>query len=721
MNKSIFAFFSLVLCTIEITAASFCVGNIKAPVSTFEKTDDKVVMVIVDYLDIKDINKMEFMSRLADESHMALMNNRQPGKAGAEKSKLIIGSGKKIELNENMASGGSEESFLNLYRIVSGREPVKGSLVYTDIYKLKQRNNNNEYFNYIGYLGEVINNNNGSACVLGNADNAVKNRSSLLVAMDSNGMVDTGEIDNILIEDELFPYGRRTDYNRLAELYKQFLPASSFIVIDTGDMERLEAFRASMSEVACESYKNTVLKNIDSFMENIVSSGGFKTLIFISTYPSKSDMEKNNRLTPVMVYEAGEGGLLYSANTRREGIVLNTDIADFIIQKLGYAGSSEIKEIEKENALYYLEENNEEIARVSRIRTPVLTTYAIMLIAALLILFTIAVFFRKKQRGSISSLGRTIAYIILAFPVVFLYMPSSFTGDNPVRYFFYSAAAAAVIAMVLQILLKDRVKIAFSICMLLLTGLSLDILAGSPFIKQSVLGYDPEIGARFYGIGNEYAGMFIGCSLAVAGSIQELKGNKLNRISAALFYAACTLLLGLTFLGANFGGALAGAAGYILAYFMVYGIKFNIRNTFIGVIILATTAAVLVTADFLGISSQSHMGRLVEDAGSNGLKVITSTIQRKITMNLRLIKYTIWTKVLLSIIAMITFMFYRPAKMLQKLFDSNKYMKCSWMGIAASGITGFAVNDSGIVVAATAMIYVAFTMLIMCMGERNEN
>jgi len=115
------------------------------------------------------------------------------------------------------------------------------------------------------------------------------------------------------------------------------------------------------------------------------------------------------------------------------------------------------------------------------------------------------------------------------------------------------------------------------------------------------------------------------------------------------------------------------------------------------------------------------MGRLVKETEANGLGVIISTIQRKISMNLRLIRYTIWTKVLLSIIAIITVMFFRPAKLLQKLFDRYKYLRYSWISIAASAITGFAVNDSGIVVAATAMTYTAFTMLIMCIDERNES
>jgi len=695
LSKSIYAFFTAVVLIIAIASTAFPSAGTDAAFEALEAAEGKVVIVVADYLNIEDINNMEYLGSLAGQSHIALMSNRQPGKAGAVKSKLIIGSGKRLELNDDTVPGDS-----------------------IDIYKLRQRNNESEYLNYIGYLGDMINKNNGVACFLGNADTTEKNRSSMMVAMDSSGAVDLEKTENILIEDELFPSGRRTDYNRLAELYKQYLPASSFIVIETGDMERLEAFRASIDY---EAYKHAVLRNIDSFTEELVSHGGFKTLVFISTYPSKSDAEANNRLTPLVVYEAGEGGLLYSSNTRRTGVVLNTDLADYILSKLGYINSSAITEIKKDKVGYFLEDMNAKIVRTSVLRTPVLTSYAVMVMAALGILFSVAVFFKKKYRNISSSFSSFIAYIILLFPVAFLYVPALYRGDSQFAYIALIAAVSAFLSLTLQIILKDKIRVMLSICLLLLIGLSSDILMGSPLIKQSVLGYDPEIGARFYGIGNEYAGMFLGCSLMAIACIQELKGRRLNKAAAILFFTACTLLLGLTFLGANFGGALAGAAGYLLAYYMVYGIKFNIRNVCIGIVILGISAAALIFADSLGIGSPSHMGRLVKETEANGLGVIISTIQRKISMNLRLIRYTIWTKVLLSIIAIITVMFFRPAKLLQKLFDRYKYLRYSWISIAASAITGFAVNDSGIVVAATAMTYTAFTMLIMCIDERNES
>ena len=711
MNKSIFAFFSVVLITAAIAAVSLGARTCETFASC-KAAEGKTVLIIADYLDIEDISKMDFLGRLAVESHVALISNRQPGKAGASRAKLIIGSGKRLELDAHMTLGGSADN---------GRESLTGSLQFTDINKVISRNADSEYQNCIGYIGEIINKHKGNSCFIGNADTDNPNRISMLIAIDSGGGVDSGETENIHIADESFPYGIRTDYHRLAELYKQYLPASSFMVIETGDMERLEAFRSSMSREAYEAHKQDVLKNIDSLMKDIFNSDGYETLIFISTYPSISDADGSNKLTPVLVYEEGVGGVLYSSNTRREGIILNIDLADYILYKLGYANNNAILELKKEEPLNFLRTMNRNIIRTSTIRAPVLTYYAVMMIVALVLLFTIAVFFSNGQKIVWPWLSSYFAYTMISFPIALFYVPTSYLGDSPVKYIAVSMAASGFLSLVLQITLKDRIKIILSVCLVLLIGLSIDILIGSPFIKQSVLGYNPVIGARFYGIGNEYAGMFMGCSLMVFGCIQELRGKRFTRAAAGVYFSACTCLLGLTFLGANFGGALAGAFGYLLAYYMVFDIKFNSRNVFKGISILSLAVAALIIADSLGISSQSHLGKLVADTKANGFGVIISTIQRKISMNIRLLRYTIWTKVLLCAIAIISIMFYKPVKQMFDIFNKYKYMRYSWISLSASAVAGFAVNDSGIVVAATSLIYAAFTMLIMCIGERNES
>jgi hypothetical protein len=717
LNKGLVAFFSIAALSIAI-AAFPAAKNYRAFAS--EAADEsKAVVIIADYLDIEDIGKMENLYRLTGDSRVALMNNRQPGKAGAGKSKLIIGSGKKLEFSPDQASGGGSESHLKLYSMASRRKPPPGSLVYTDIFKIKNKNANSEYQRYIGYIGDVINKKGGTACYIGNADTERQNRSSMLIATDSSGIVGSGETESVNKEDDIFPCGKRTDYKRLAELYKQYLPASSFIVIETGDMERLEAFKGSMPEEAFETYRQEVLESIDEFVRKIVSHGGFNTLIFLSTYPSESNAEAGNRLTPVVVYE-GRGGLLYSKNTRRSGIILNTDIADYLLFKLGYLPECDICELDKEDPVSILRVMNKNILRTSVLRAPVLTYYAVSVILALGMLFALAAFFRKKAGQIWLSLGTVIAYTMLLLPASFLYVSASCAEWGPAEYTVLSTAASFLLSAFLHMVLKDRIKIILSICLILQIGLVADIIMGSELIKRSVLGYDPIIGARFYGIGNEYAGMFIGCSIMVFGCILELMGKRCSRTAAAVYFSICTFLLGLTFLGANFGGASAGALGYLLAYFLIFGIKFSRRNVFAGFLVLVSAAAALIITDSLGLSSQSHMGGLVKDTLANGFGVVISTIKRKVSMNLRLMRYTIWTKVLLCIIAAISIMFYKPVKQMFYIFMKYKYLKYSWVSVSASAAAGFAVNDSGIVTAATSMIFAAFTILIMCIGERKE-
>lgn len=679
----------------------------------------KVVMIVADYLNIEDINAMEFLGRAASGTQRALMNNRQPGTSHAAKSKLIIGSGKRLELAADMKNGGSGEASRSIYGIAGGRLPEPGSLVYTDIFRLMKRNEGSEHLNFVGYLGETVKKGNGIACYIGNADTDVPDRSSMLIAMDSSGGIGLGETEDITIEDRLFPYGKRTDYKKLAELYKQYLLASSFVVVETGDLERLERYRYYMSEASYKAYRAKVIKDIDSFVKRLAENGGYNALIFISTYPSKADVEQGNRLTPVVVFGSREEGLLYSKSTRRAGIILNTDLADYILFKLGLRDSCAISEIPKSNAGAFLEAMNRSIVTASRLRLPVLTAFAAVIMAAVAILFIAAVLAHGKNCERHGRYSTLIIYAILAFPLALLYLPTAVFGRSPAAYFSFAAAAALLFSLLLQLSSWDKLKPVLIISILQLAALTTDIIAGSPFIKQSVLGYDPIIGARFYGIGNEYAGIFIGCSLLIPGCLQELRGRKLNKAGFIAYVLFCTTILGQSLYGSNFGAAIAGASGYILAFFLIYGIEFTRKNVMKGILAVCIPVILLFAAELSGITASSHMGNLVLDTMNNGTGVVITTIQRKLAMNLRLIRYTIWTKVLICIIAAITLMFYKPVGLLREVFNRYAYMKYSWISVAASAIIGFAVNDSGIVLAATAMIYVVFTMLLICIGERN--
>lgn len=79
-------------------------------------------------------------------------------------------------------------------------------------------------------------------------------------------------------------------------------------------------------------------------------------------------------------------------------------------------------------------------------------------------------------------------------------------------------------------------------------------------IKNSLLGYDPIIGARFYGIGNEYMGVLVGASLITISIFFEKFGFK--NIILLPFALAVVFIMGNPMMGANVGGTIT-----ISAYF----------------------------------------------------------------------------------------------------------------------------------------------------------
>lgn len=699
-----------------ITSLLIGIATISFNVFALQDKDFKTVLVIADYTSLEDFSECGFIKAIMEKGYTALVNNRQPGKPSQYKAKLVLGSGKRLEMSPEMINGGNAESIGYQFYINTGNYGQPKNVLYTDIVQLKRKNSDSEYARYIGYVGDTVVKNGGSTCILGNGDTDKPNRSTALAAMDSSGVVSLGEVENVLMKDSFFPYGIRTDYKRLAELYKQFLPASSFIVVDTGDMERLETYRANMDDGVYRNYKREILKQIDGLVSEICENGGFSTLIVMSTFPSEENYNKKDRLTPIIVYNGKGRGLLYSESTRREGIILNTDISDYILYELGYPNKNRVSEVESEKAFEKLVEMNREIVGVSRLRLPVLTGYAAYLIFSLILVFFILLYGVKKSRSFSGKIIRIVSYSNLAIPLVLLYMPV-FGVFDLYSYILLVFSQAFLIAFSVDGLIRDGIKKILILNLLLFTALFMDLISGSTLMKQSVLGYDAVIGARFFGMGNEYAGAFIGCSLMLFGSIKGLRGEKTVKEHAMIYFIFCTLLLGLTTFGANFGGSVAGLCGYTLAYHLIYDIQFNWKRIMWVPVFCAAAVVLLVAADLSGLQSSSHLGNFVKDVSENGIMVLVSTVERKFEMNLRLIRYTIWTKVLIFIILTITFMFYKHLRILRYIFRKYWYMKHSWVAASAASIAGFSANDSGIVLAATAMIYVVFTMLPFCVEE----
>ncbi len=82
-------------------------------------------------------------------------------------------------------------------------------------------------------------------------------------------------------------------------------------------------------------------------------------------------------------------------------------------------------------------------------------------------------------------------------------------------------------------------------------------------------------------------------------------------------------------------------------------------------------------------------------------------------MNFKLIRYTIWTKVFLVSLGGLVLLFYRPLGRMQSFKAKFPFLYTAFVGITVASIAALVFNDSGIVAAATTMVFGALPLLYL--------
>ncbi|TGU66298.1 hypothetical protein EN829_067230, partial [Mesorhizobium sp. M00.F.Ca.ET.186.01.1.1] len=101
-------------------------------------------------------------------------------------------------------------------------------------------------------------------------------------------------------------------------------------------------------------------------------------------------------------------------------------------------------------------------------------------------------------------------------------------------------------------------------------------------MRQSFLGYDPVIGARFYGLGNEYEGVIIGGTVMLVASLYQLYRERTRVLPVAglalpggslLVCAVVLYYMVAPNLGTDAGGFLAGLIGLFVAFARLHDLR----------------------------------------------------------------------------------------------------------------------------------------------------
>ncbi|MFZ5943288.1 MAG: hypothetical protein ACOYVD_04210 [Bacillota bacterium] len=690
------------------------------------------VLIILDRINIEDItDDYPNLQELIHRGAAGLMNIRTAGSynpasgyltfGAAARAAVVAGKAEKIFAYDESFEG---DQAGKVYENLTGIKPLPQNILVLDIPTILTENRKQDHKVIPGLMGEVLKQNNIKVTLLGNGDTTnKKDRSSALIAMDQTGIVPRGNVDqSILTKDLQSPFLLKTNYNKLLELFNEIKEGGGLVIIQLGDTIRADEYSDLVSPPRGEYFKKKTLSEVDEFLGKLLRQIDLnQNLLMIATpFPSKTGYNNRNLLTPFLI--AGRDikpGLAFTPTTRRNGIVTNLDLAPTILSffelevpspMLGYPVSSK----EAVDTLPKLMEMNRLIrdnyVQRAYLIKPFVALQIIISFVYLLLFFTKNEWLKLMKPFIAGSMTIPLVLLILSYF-------TSLTSDSLSGKYIWMLILTTFFTFLL-LRFNNSLKAVAAISLITSTAILLDLSLGANLIKVSALGYDPIGGSRYYGIGNEYMGILIGAIIVGSWALMDaIKAKRRFALTVcSLLFATCFYLIFSPKYGSNVGGTISAFGAFTITLLLAGGIKIRIRH----LLALGVVLVISILFLFLYISKYtppSHISKTVELVKDGGGSALMGIFSRKIAMNYKLLRYTVWTRALLASIIVITALLYRPPYFLKRIFNKYKYLYSGFWGTGAGCLLALVFNDSGIVAAATMMIFIALPILLFVIEE----
>ncbi|OUM97650.1 MAG: hypothetical protein BAA04_06470 [Firmicutes bacterium ZCTH02-B6] len=664
------------------------------------------------------------------------------------------------------------------YRALSGLDPGTDQVLHLGLPELAARNADLPDRIVPGLLGQAVRDAGMQTAVIGNADlHDAFRRHGTLVAMDGSGRVGLGTIGRgTLADDPEWPFGWRTDYEAVWEAFLAAAPHAGLIVVDLGDVARLDAYSDLIAPERLRALRQQAIGRIDAFvgrLEAWARDGATEAfLMLVTPSPPAEALRRNFLLTPIAwaplgsrpaaglpgypsaetIKPLGDGTngprLATSPTTRRAGIVTNTDVAPTVLAALGvdppaaFTGrglvGASLSALRRDLpwTVPMPRDPWEAVALIYRRATAVHALRPAVVRA--FIGLAIAVFVGWTAWLAWAALARTpgpearleawrwLLLLLLAAPLAVLLVPLL----EPLL----PAAAPAARLTVIGLLAVSLASVAWAagrqdgigpfawLSLATVGALVADVILGAPLIKSSILGYDPITGARFYGIGNEYMGILIGTALVgTGGLLDRFPGRKGLRWLAVGVYAVVSFVLAAPGLGVNVGGTVAAVSGFGATVMLLWRGRLAWPAGRFAVATALAVAAVLAAAAWVDVAARaepSHLGRAALMLARGQWEALWDIAVRKLQMNVRLLNWTIWAQVMVVSLGISAVALHRPGQLIRRLQSRHPHLVTSVRGAVVASLVALAVNDSGVVAAATSLIPATATLLYLVTADR---
>jgi hypothetical protein len=388
---------------------------------------------------------------------------------------------------------------------------------------------------------------------------------------------------------------------------------------------------------------------------------------------------------------------LRSESTRTDGIVVSTDIAPTVLGRLGvavpHAVSGEPIEARGSRSAADLTSLRDRLAEVGPRRWSVVLLGFIGAVA-------IAAAAAALARDLLRLTARAAFLAALWLPSVLLV-----TGAlAPSRWAEALAIAigAGALALTTAALLPWPRALVPPATVTVVAQLA-DLAFGSPLTQRSLLGPNPILGARFYGVGNELEVTLAVVALVGLGAAFATASARTQRRAFVIGGGALAVALSWGRLGADVGASVMLAAGIAAA---AVAVRDGLTRGHPALIVLAAPLAGLAALALLDLATggNAHFTRSVLRAG--GLGDLADIAQRRVELSYRSLgRGVIGLLALLAVAALVWGV--RSRRRLLSPLESHPGLAAGFAGAVVAVVVGALSNDSGPIILLIGTSYLA--------------
>jgi hypothetical protein len=709
-----------------------------------QQSASKVVIVLMDNISWNDIvlANNPALNKIIGVSAIGLQNNHPQTAPSRPKNALTVGAGAKADVQPNSEEAyNSDEIYeaglaLDAYKLRTGKSAGTNKVVELGMPSIIKDNENGLQDFTPGYMADILDEAGRSVAVYGNADTSFKyergtqSRVGVAIAMNSSGTVRYGDVGkNILTKDPDYPYGLKSNFDRIETEFEKHLNLADLIVIELGDTVRADKYGSEAIKSQSDFMRTRAINDSVSYIERLMNIAGNDTLFIITSISPPGARNEGlsvalEQMTPIIVHGPGfKSGGLISDTTNRETLVSIIDIAPTVLNALGLPSNSDMiqgsvmKSTSKPVTPAELDSFNNRAVEIRDTRQAGILTYIYMQLALYIFAAVLLAFKTMLNKKSLFVI-ETLIFTAMGFPLFSFYTTKLGGMVGPsFLIILITILVSLIFASILVFIRRDVLLPIVGMSVLTVGALSIDIIMGAPSIINSIFGYDLIRGARFFGIGNEAMSILLANTLLLFGIMLEKSWSKWTLAAGSVIFAATTIIIGFPGLGTNTDGPITTVAAFCAMILTVTKSKNKARNVMITVMAMVAVLTIFGIYD-ISTGPRTHIGKSILLIMHGGFREVFMIANRKLAVNLMILRFSTWSNFLLFTLALVAFMRYRPVGLLKQSLENHKGISAAISASIVAGVVGFAFNDSGILVPAIIMSYMVPTVLYLMLWEQ---